>query len=144
MALYEKNPGNSKTERYAFLFVKIAGIAFICAGLYGLYLHLPMAISKQVILGWAILNITWSIDTVILGIGLLVCYKKSVHIWSRFWIFIPFMIFFTTTFLKDLIYYEPTALRITSEAAYVFAFLIAIAYWFYYRKKYPEEFGLKS
>ena len=113
-------------------------------GIYGLYVYVSLAISKMMYLGWLILSFTQSIVAVILGIGLLVYYKKSVHIWSLFSIFIPLIVFFTSVFLKDLIYYELNTQRIISDVAYLCAILISVFYWFGYRKKYPEEFGVKS
>ena len=68
-------------------------------------------------------------------------YKKSLDVFSRPWIFVSFMIFWILKISKNNIYYDPTLTQSMSELLVLIAL---ISGWFVYRKKYPEEFGLKS
>jgi Ca2+/Na+ antiporter len=90
------------------------------------------------------LSVGKKIAVIVFGVALLVYYKKSIHLYSRRWIFIALIVYLTTSFLIFFIYYRPTILRIISGVCVILVFLVFIFYWFYYRKKYPEEFGLKS
>ena len=144
MALYPKNPENNVVEKFALWFMKTVGVASIVLGICTFYVFIPKVTSNQVILGWSILSITIAIDEVVLGIGLLVYYKKSLSAFSRLWILIPMLILFAAVFFRNFIYYEPTIRRVTSEVVCVVVILFLIFSWFYYRKKYPEEFGLQS
>lgn len=123
MALYPKNPENNVVEKFAFWFLKTVGVVCVGGGIYILYAYLHMVISKQVLLSWPVLSIIKAIDMVVLGIGLLVYYKKSLSAFSCLWILIPMLILFSTTFLHHFIYYEPTVRRITSEVICVVAIL---------------------
>lgn len=150
MALYEKNPQNNRWEKFLFWAVKIMGVVCIFSGALGLYIYVPevsyasVVTSKATYSGWAILNIAKSILAIFFGAGFLIFYKKTLSIFSCYWIFIPLMIYLPTSFLRNFIYYEPTMRRITLEVVSAVAILFLLFSWFYYRKKYPEEFGLKS
>jgi hypothetical protein len=144
MALWEKNPENNRSEQVLLWAVKLTGVVLIVSGARGLYIYYSTVTSQEVYLGWAILSIAKSISKMFLGAGFLVYYKKSLNVFTRYWIFIPLMIYSSADFLRDLTYYEPTMLRITSEVLSVFLFLFCIFYWFYFKIKHPEEFGLKS
>jgi len=100
MAFYEKNPGNDKKEKYLFRAIQILGVVAICAGIYGLYVHIPTIISKDAYLGWIILSITKSISKMFLGVGFLIFYKKSLSVFSRYWIFIPLLLYLSTGFFE--------------------------------------------
>ena len=141
MALYEKNPGNSKYEKFMLWLMKITGLGSIIWGIHSLYVYVPIVISEQVNLGLAILRIARSIDFVVFGIALLIYYKKSIHIFSRPWIFIPLMISWTLQLLINYDYNDPTSKQTMRD----FLTLIAFTYaWFSCRKIFPEEFRLRS
>jgi hypothetical protein len=144
MALYEKNPGNDKKEKYLLRVVQIMGPVAICAGIYSLYVYIPIILIKHKPLGWSVLNIAKTINIILLGIGLLVHYKKSVNLFSRPWIFVPILLALLFMIFKEWLYYKHAELRIIFIALGVFGTLFLISCWFYHRKKYPEEFGLKS
>jgi len=141
MALYEKNPENSKVEKFLFWFVKVMGAGSIVWEICSLYVYVPTVISEQVISGGAILRISRSIDLLVLGVALLIYYKKSLDVFSRPWIFVPFIIFWILKILRNNIYNDPTLTQTLFENLVLIIFL---GCWFSYRKKYPEEFGVKN
>jgi len=141
MALWEKNPENSKVEKFLFWLAKIMGAGSIGWEIHSLYVYIPTVISERVDLGGAVLRIARSIDLLILGIALLIYYKKSLDAFSRPWIFVSFTIFWILKILRNNIYYDPTLTQALSE---VLVLIALIGGWFVYRKQYPEEFGLKS
>ena len=141
MALYEKNPENSKYEKFLFWLAKITGIGSIGWEIYSLYVYVPIVMSEQVDLGGAILRIARSIALFILGIALLIFYKKSSDAFSRPWIFVSFMIFWTLKTLINFYYNDPTLKQILFEVLILISFMCG---WFSCRKFFPEEFGLKS
>jgi hypothetical protein len=141
MALWEKNPENSKVEKFLFWLAKIMGAGSIGWEIHSLYVYVPIVISGQVNSGLAALRITRSIDLLVLGIALLIYYKKSMDVFSRPWIFVSFVIFWILKMLRNNIYYDPTLTQVMSE---VLVLVALIGGWFVYRKQYPQEFGLKS
>jgi hypothetical protein len=141
MALWEKNPENSKVEKFLFWLAKIMGAGSVGWEIHSLYVYIPIVISEQVISGLAVLRITISIDLLVLGIALLIYYKKSLDVFSRPWIFVSFSIFWILKILENNIYHDPALTQAMSELLVLIAL---IGGWFVYRKKYPEEFGLKS
>ncbi len=141
MAMYEKNPSNSKVEKTLFWLAKIMGAGSVVWEIYSLYVYIPTVISEQVISGLAVLRITRSIDLLILGTALLVYYKKSLDAFSRPWIYVSFVVFWILKILKNNIYYDPALTQVMSELLVLIAL---IGGWFVYRKQYPQEFGLKS
>ena len=124
MALYEKNPGNNRTEQVLLWAVKLTGVVLIVSGARGLYIYYSTVTSQEVYLGWAILSIAKSISKILLGAGLLIYYKRTLSVFTRYWVFIPLMIYLSTDFFRNFIYYEPTMLGMTSEVLSVFAFLL--------------------
>ena len=140
MALYPKNPENSRYEKFLFWLAKIMGAGSIGWEIHSLYVYIPIVISEQVISGLAVLRVTRSIDLLILGIALLIYYKKSLDVFSCPWIFVSLTIFWILKILRNNIYYDPTLTQAMSE---LLVFIALIGGWFAYRKKYPEEFGLK-
>jgi hypothetical protein len=141
MTLWEKNPENSKVEKFLFWLAKIMGTGSIGWEIHSLYVYVPIVISGQVNSGLAALRITRSIDLLVLGIALLIYYKKSMDVFSRPWIFVSFVIFWILKMLRNNIYYDPTLTQVMSE---VLVLVALIGGWFVYRKQYPQEFGLKS
>jgi hypothetical protein len=141
MTLWEKNPENSKVEKFLFWLAKIMGAGSIGWEIHSLYVYVPIVISGQVNSGLAALRITRSIDLLVLGIALLIYYKKSMDVFSRPWIFVSFVIFWILKMLRNNIYYDPTLTQVMSE---VLVLVALIGGWFVYRKQYPQEFGLKS
>lgn len=144
MALYEKNPGNDKGEKYLFWVFKTVGVVSIGLGIHGLYVYVPIVISQQTYLGWAFLSIAKPIVKIILGVGFLVYYKKAISLFSRRWICIPLIVGFSLSLLRKAIFYQQTMQNIFYEAICVFILIFIISYWVHARKKYPEEFGLKG
>ena len=98
MAYFEKNPGNDRTEKHLLRVIQIVGLLAIGAGIYGLYVDSPKIISKDTYLGWVILSIAKSISKIFLGAGFLFYYKKSLSIFSSYWIFIPMLLYFSISF----------------------------------------------
>jgi hypothetical protein len=141
MALWEKNPENSKVEKFLFWLAKIMGVGSIGWEIHSLYVYIPTVISERVISGLVVLRITRSIDLLVLGIALLIYYKKSLDVFSRPWIFVSFTVFWILKILRNNIYYDPTLTQVMSE---ILVMIALIGGWFVYRKQYPQEFGLKS
>ncbi len=106
-----------------------------------MYVYIPTVISERVISGLVVLRITRSIDLLVLGIALLIYYKKSLDVFSRPWIFVSFTVFWILKILRNNIYYDPTLTQVMSE---ILVMIALIGGWFVYRKQYPQEFGLKS
>jgi len=144
MALHEKNPSNDKKEKYLLRAVQILGSVLICAGIFSLYVYIPIILVKHKPFGWSVLNIAIAINIILLGTSLFVHYKKSVHLFSRLWIFIPILLTLFLVSIKEWLYYKHTEPRITFIALGVFGIPFLISFWLYRRKQYPEEFGLKS
>lgn len=144
MAMWETNPENNVLEKFAFWFFKIVGMVCVGVGIYGLYVFIPIVFIKDNPLGWSILIIAKMINIILLGIGFLVHYKKSMDLISRPWIFVPVLLGLLFIFLKEWFYYKYAEPRIVYIAFDVFGILFLVFYWFRFRKKYPEEFGLKS
>ena len=144
MALWEKNPENNKQEKHLLRAVQIIGVVAICAGLYSLYVYVPIILIKHKPLGWSVLNIAKAINVIVLGIGLLVHYKKSVNLYSSPWIFGPIILALLFMSFKEWVYYNPTRDSAIFIALGVFGILFLISCWYHHRKKYPEEFGLKN
>ena len=144
MAIWEKNPENNLVEKFAFWFFKAVGVVAICAGIYGLYVLIPIMFVKDKPLGWSILIIAKMINVIVLGVGFLVHYKKSMDLVSRPWIFVPMLLGLLFMFFKEGFYYKYAELNIASIVFDVFGILFLVYIWFYFRKKYPEEFKLKK
>ncbi len=144
MVLYPKTPENNKGERILLWLVKIVGVVAIGVGIYVLYGYISIVFTKHKPLGWSIFYIVKTINLVLLGIGFLVHYKKSMSMFSSSWIFASLNLALLFIILREWFFYRQAGLRMDSIALGVFGILFLISCWIYNRKKYPEEFGLKS
>ena len=144
MALYEKNPGNDKSEKFALWTAYLVASLAIIAGMYGLYVYVPMAFSERVPLDWVVLNLALKPLQIIFGIAVFVYYKKGIHLFSRPWIYGPAFLSFVLMILKGGFYLKPTYLSMGLIAVGIIGILFFISCMFYHRKKYPEEIGLRS
>ena len=141
MVSYEKNPENSKYEKFMLWLMKITGPGSIVWGIHSLYVYVPIVISEQVNLGLVILKIARSIDFIVFGIALLIYYKKTIHIFSRSWIFVPLMISWVLQLVINYDFNDPTSKQTMRDCLTLIAFAYA---WFSCRRIFPEEFGVKS
>jgi hypothetical protein len=144
MALYEKNPGNNKTEKYLLRVVQILGVLATCAGIYSLYANILRINMIHNPLVWSVFDLVKAINITLLGVGLLVHYKKSVNLYSRSWIFGPILLALLFMIFRDTFYFKPTAFPMVFIPLGVFGILFLVFCWFDCRKKYPEEFGVKN
>jgi len=144
MALYPKNPENDKTEKYLIWATKILGPVAICVGVFSLYARVSILFLKHPPLGWFVFDIARALNIIMLGIGLLVHYKKSVNLFSRPLIYFSILLALFFIIFRDAFYYKPTLFPMVFIPIGIFGILFFIFYWIYFRNKYPEEFGVKS
>ena len=143
MAYFKKNPKNNKGEKYTFWVCKIVGVVAIGAGIKSLYGHIPMTIAEYKPWTWSLFDIAKAINIILLGVGFVVHYKKSVDLFARSWILVPMLLAFLFMIFKEWVFLKTPPFPMVFIVLGVLGILFYISGWFYYRKKYPKEFGLK-